>query len=242
MRSAPCLSAPTIANLVRDIMGASDRIILLHATPVAMAPVTQAFAKVWPEAETVNLLDDSLSADRAGQAELSETLTNRFVAFGHYAYTIGAAGILATCSAFGPPLDKLAAELPVPVLKPNEAMFLAAIERGDRIGMLATFAPAVATMRDEFHAFTSQAGSRATLDVILVEGAIDRLKQGDAEGHNRLVAAKASLFAGHDAIMLAHFSTARAADLVGAAVDVPVLAAPESAVLRIKHLIESKER
>lgn len=223
-------------------MSKSDRIVLLHATPVAMAPVMEAFAKIWPGAEKVNLLDDSLSIDRAGQDELSDGLANRFVAFGHYAYSIGAIGILATCSAFGPPLDRLAAELPVPVLKPNEAMFRAAILRGNRIGMLATFAPAVATMRDEFNAFVAEVGSSATLDVIVVEDAIKHLMQGDAETHNRLVAAQASRFTGYDAIMLAHFSTARAADLVQAAVDIPVLAAPESAVLRMKQLIESKER
>jgi hypothetical protein len=153
----------------------SDRIVLLHATPVAMAPVMQAFSKLWPEADTVNLLDDSLSIDRAGQDALGDALADRFVAFGHYAYSTGAAGILATCSAFGPPLDRLAAELPIPVLKPNEAMFRAAIARGSRIGMLATFAPAVSTMRDEFDAFVAEAGSGATLDVIVVEGAIERL-------------------------------------------------------------------
>jgi aspartate/glutamate racemase len=223
-------------------MSKPDRIILLHATPVAMAPVKEAFARIWPEAETINLLDDSLSIDRAGQDGLSDALAERFVAFGHYAYSVGAEGILATCSAFGPPLDRLAAELPVPVLKPNEAMFRAAIARGNRIGMLATFAPAVTTMRGEFDAFVAETGSAATLDVIIVDEAIERLRQGDAETHNRLVAAQASRFAGYDAVMLAHFSTARAADLVQAAIDVPVLAAPESAVLRMKQLIESKER
>jgi aspartate/glutamate racemase len=223
-------------------MTKSDRIVLLHATPVAMAPVMEAFARNWPDAETINLLDDSLSIDRAGQDELSDALAIRFVAFGHYAYRIGAGGILATCSAFGPPLDRLAVELPVPVLKPNEAMFRAAIARGNRIGMLATFAPAVATMRDEFDAFVTEVGSSATLEVFVVEDAIERLRQGDAEAHNTLVAAQASRFAGYDAIMLAHFSTARASDLVQAAVDVPVLAAPESAVLRMKQLIEGKER
>jgi hypothetical protein len=223
-------------------MSEHDRIVLLHATPVAMMPVREAFAKVWPNAETINLLDDSLSIERVGQGELSDALANRFVAFGRYAYSIGARGILATCSAFGPPLDRLAAELPVPVLKPNDAMFRAAIARGNRIGMLATFAPAVATMRDEFDAFVAETGATATLDVIVVEDAIERLRQGDAETHNRLVAAQASRFADYDALMLAHFSTVRAADLVQAAVDVPVLAAPESAVLRMKQLIESKER
>ncbi len=219
----------------------SRRIVLLHATPVAMAPIQEAFARNWSEAEIINLLDDGLSIDRAKQQDLSTDLVARFLEFGRYAHRMGADGVLATCSAFGPALDLLTAELPVPVLKPNEAMFRAAIACGQRIGMLATFLPAVATMRDEFDAFVAETGSAATLDVIVVDNAIEYLRAGDADTHNRLVAAEASRFRDYDAIMLAHFSTARAVDLVRKAVDIPVLAAPDSAVLRMKHMIESKE-
>src|ERR1700733_14885635 len=114
----------------------NPRIVLLHATPVAMQPVQTAFAKLWPEAETINLLDDGLSIDRAREDDLSESLINRFVDFGQYGHRMGADGILITCSAFGPAIDKLATTVPVPVLKPNEAMFQAAIAQGSRIGML----------------------------------------------------------------------------------------------------------
>ena len=44
-------------------------------------------------------------------------------------------------------------------------------------------------------------------------------------------------FADHDAVMLAHFSTSRAADSVRSEVGVPVLAAPEAAVTRMKTLV-----
>ena len=109
----------------------ATRIVLLHATPIAMQPVQTAFAERWPEAEVVNLLDDGLTIDRAREGDaLSEALTRRFVDFGRYGHGMGAAGILVTCSAFGPAIDRLAEAVPVPVLKPNEAMFRAAIARG----------------------------------------------------------------------------------------------------------------
>ena len=117
----------------------TSRIVLLHATPVAMQPIHSAFAEVWSEAQTINLLDDGLTIDRARENELSESLMERFVRFGRYGYDMGADAILITCSAFGPAIDRLAAELPVPVLKPNEAMFQAAVSYGLRIGMLTTF-------------------------------------------------------------------------------------------------------
>jgi Asp/Glu/hydantoin racemase len=213
------------------------RIVLLHATPVAMAPIQAAFAARWPEAEIVNLLDDGLSIDRAREADLSERMIDRFVDFGRYGHRMGADGILVTCSAFGPAIERLADSLPVPVLKPNEAMFQAALAQGRRIGMLATFAPAIGTMTDEFEEFVSRGGHPATLKTVLVPDAMAALREGDAETHNRLVAARAPDLVDQDVLMLAHFSTSRAAQAVRAAVGIPVLTAPEAAVDSIRALI-----
>lgn len=219
-------------------MNMAPRIVLLHATPVAMQPVQTAFAELWPEAETVNLLDDGLSIDRAREDDMSETLIERFVTLGLYAYRIGADGILITCSAFGPAIDRLAGSVPVPVVKPNEAMFREALAKGGRIGMLATFAPSVSTMTDEFDSFLAGSEQKATLTTIVADHAIDLLRKGDVETHNRLVAARAPEFDGFDAIMLAHFSTSRAADAVKAVTRVPVLTAPHAAVERMRGLVK----
>ncbi|OYU87843.1 MAG: arylsulfatase [Bradyrhizobiaceae bacterium PARB1] len=216
---------------------ASPRIVLLHATPVAMEPIRNAFAQRWSAAETINLLDDGLSIDRAREADLSEAMIDRFVSFGRYAHRTGADGILITCSAFGPAIDRLIAELPIPVLKPNEAMFRAAISQGKNIGMLATFAPAVVTMTEEFDDFVREGSATASLTTIVVDRAMDLLRQGDASSHNELVAARAPELQKADAIMLAHFSTSRAAEAVRKAVDVPVLTAPDAAVDLMKTLI-----
>ena len=213
------------------------RIVLLHATPVAMAPIHSAFSEVWPEAEIINLLDDGLSIDRAREPELSKSMIDRFVRFGRYGYDMAAEGILVTCSAFGPAIDQLAESLPIPVLKPNEAMFHEAVVQGKNIGMLATFGPSIETMTQEFDDYVAEHALSATLTTILVEDAIDLLRKGDAESHNRLVAARAKELAHCDVIMLAHFSTSRAAESVRQQVSIPVLTAPHAAVKRLKASI-----
>ena len=218
-------------------MSKKPRVVLLHGTPVAMEPIQRAFATRWPQAEVVNLLDDSLSVDRAKNHDLTPRMFERFVELGGYAHRIGAEAILVTCSAFGPAIERMARELPVPVLKPNEAMFREAIGRGRRIGMLATFAPSVLTMTEEFEQFVGEAGAKATLETIVVEGAMDALRKGDAVRHNALIAARAPELAHCDAIMLAHFSTSRALADVIAAVRTPVLTAPDAAVDRIRAAI-----
>ena len=218
-------------------MSNKPRIVLLHGTPVAVEPIQRAFATRWPEAEAIDLLDASLSIDRAKDHELTPRMFERFIELGSYAHRIGAGAILVTCSAFGPAIERMARELPVPVLKPNEAMFREAIGRGRRIGMLATFAPSVLTMTEEFEQFVAEAGAHATLETIVVEGAMDALRKGDAERHNALIAARAPELAHCDAIMLAHFSTSQALAAVGAAVKTPVLTAPDAAVDRIRAAI-----
>jgi glutamate racemase len=218
------------------------RIVLLHATPVAMDPIAQAMSDCWPEAQAINLLDDGLSLDRAQEgATLSPELITRFVELGAYAVgPMRADGILATCSAFGPALDRLRDDLPIPVVKPNEPMFRAAIAAGERIVMLATFAPAVASMEDEFRALSAELGSRAQLKCRVVPGAIEALRAHDAETHNRLVATAAAEIQDADAIMLAHFSTSRALEAVRRVTHLPVFAAPEAAVNSIRKLVEAR--
>lgn len=218
-------------------MSQKPRIVLLHGTPVAVEPIQRSFAARWPEAEIVNLLDDSLSVDRAKDHDLTPRMFERFVELGNYAHRLGARAILVTCSAFGPAIERMTRELPVPVLKPNEAMFREAIGKGRKIGMLATFAPSLITMTDEFDQFVQETGSQATLRTIVVEGAMDALRKGDAARHNQLIAARAPELADCDAIMLAHFSTSRAAADVSATVRVPILTAPDAAVDRIKAVV-----
>ena len=127
------------------------RIALIHALRHSPPPVEAAFARLWPEATLMNLLDDSLSADLARDGALTPRMTERFLPLARYAAGTGAAGILFTCSAFGPCIEAVARDLaPMPVLKPNEAMIEEAAAVGGTIGLLATFAQTLDTMPPEF--------------------------------------------------------------------------------------------
>jgi aspartate/glutamate racemase len=209
------------------------RIALIHALRHSPPPVEAAFARLWPEATLMNLLDDSLSADLARDGALTPRMTERFLALARYAAGTGAAGILFTCSAFGPCIEAVAADLaPMPVLKPNEAMIEDAAATGGTIGLLATFGPTLDTMPPEF-----PAGVRVVPK--LAEGALAALDRGDAEEHDRSAAeaARGLAAAGCGAIALAQFSLARAAPAVAAATGLPVLTTPDSAVRKLRRVL-----
>lgn len=207
------------------------RIALIHALRHSPPPIEAAFARLWPEATLMNLLDDSLSADLARDGRLTEAMTGRFLALARYAQETGAAGILFTCSAFGPCIQAVQREFsPMPVLKPNEAMIEEAVGVGSRIGLLASFGPTLTSMPPEFP---------ETLAVVarLAEGALAALDRGDGPEHDRLAALAAGDLADCDAIALAQFSLARAAPAVAAATGKPVLTTPDSAVRKLKRLL-----
>jgi len=207
------------------------RIALIHALKHSLAPIAASFERLWPDAELMNLLDDSLSADLARDGRLTEAMTARFLSLGRYAAGTGASGILFTCSAFGPCIEAVArAHAPMPVLRPNEAMIEQAVARGRRIGLLSTFAPTLASMPREFP---------ADVEIVpkLAAGALSALDRGDRASHDRLVADASKELRDCDVIALAQYSMAPAAAMVADATARPVLTTPDSAVEKLKRLL-----
>ena len=216
------------------------RIALIHAVRVAMDPIAAAFARGWPEAETVNLLDDGLSRDLERRGTLEGPMTERIGALAAYASGLGADGILYTCSAFGSAIEKARAGSRIPVLKPNEAMLEAALDAGRRIALVATFAPTIPSMTGELQALARDRGVDVAITPLFVPGAMQALDAGDGATHDRLIADAVGPLAGHDAVLLAQFSMARAASAVAAAIGGIVLTSPETAVAKIRRLVEAR--
>lgn len=216
----------------------APRIALIHATDVAIRPIQAAFASLWPIAHTTNLLDDSLAADLSTAGHLTDAITLRFVSLARYVHNAGADGVLFTCSAFGPAIEAARRAVPVPVLKPNEAMLEDAIDAGQRIGLLATFTPSITSVHAELQALADSRGLRIEIKEKAVARALDALHAGDAAEHDALIADAAKELSDCDVIVLTQFSMERAAVHVAAALPVTrVLSSPASAVTRLKQLL-----
>jgi hypothetical protein len=180
----------------------------------------------------MNLLDDSLSADLARDGTLTPAMTGRFLALGAYAVDNGAAAILFTCSAFGPCIDAVKQAHPaLPVLKPNEAMIDEAMNAGGTIGLMATFAPTLASMPGEFP-------MEAKLHLKLIDGALAALDAGDGAAHDALAVQAAKELTDCDTIALAQFSLARAAQAITEATGRRVLTTPHSAVRKLRLMLQ----
>ena len=212
------------------------RIALIHALAHSVVPINDALARDWPEAQRMNLVDDSLSADLAAHGGvLDAAMHERFQTLAAYAVGTGAQGILFTCSAFGSCIEAVARrQAPRPVLKPNEAMVAQAValgvKLGGRIGLLASFAPTLQSMPPEFPPGTA-------LDCELAADAMDALNRGDTQTHDAAVVAAALRLQqrGASCIALAQFSLARSAQAVRSATGLTVLTTVDSAVAELRR-------
>jgi Asp/Glu/Hydantoin racemase len=208
------------------------RIALIHALRHSPPPIEEAFHRLWRQATLMNLLDDSLSADLERDGHITERMTQRFKVLTQYAIATGADGVLFTCSAFGSCIEAARAEAGGrPVLKPNEAMIEEAAALGGSVGLLATFAPTLASMPSEFP-------RDVRLKTALASGALDALNRGNASMHDALAVKAALELKDCDVIALAQFSLARAAPAIAAATGKTVLTTPDSAVRKIRKMCE----
>ncbi|RAI71911.1 arylsulfatase [Pseudomonas fluorescens] len=217
----------------------APRIYLIHATPVAIAPITEAFTRLWPEAKLANLLEDSLSSDLAEAGELTSALNERFLKLATYAAESGADAILFTCSAFGDAIDLCKRSLSIPVLKPNEAMIEEAIQRTQRITILATFKPAITSMTEEFESYARQLGVEIELDTRVCPEAFDELRRGNTDRHDALIVDSARAPTSSELLCFAQFSMTSAAQLASQASGLSVLTTPDSAVLKLRNLLNA---
>ncbi|MDP1538130.1 MAG: aspartate/glutamate racemase family protein [Burkholderiales bacterium] len=215
------------------------RIALIHATPLAIDPIVAAFGRLWPEARTTNLLDDSLSADLAAEGRLTEHMIGRFLTLARYVHDCGADAILFTCSAFGPAIEATAAAMPIPVLKPNEAMLDAALAAGTRVGLVATFAPSIPALKAELEVMARAKQQSVTVTTRTLPDALAALQSGDAGTHDRLIAQAAAELMPCDALVLGQFSMASAARLIPAQTGCRVLTSPDSAVIRLRETLHA---
>ncbi|MCE2981422.1 MAG: aspartate/glutamate racemase family protein, partial [Betaproteobacteria bacterium] len=170
------------------------RIGLIHATPLAVAPINDALRAGLPGAQPMNLLDDSLAFDRAAPGGMEVDFAPRFRTLADYCIAQKVDGIIYTCSAFGEAIDAVRRNAPLPMLKPNEAMVEEALACGQPIVVLATFAPSIPSIEVDFREAVGGDGRMPELIGVHVPDAQRLLGEGDAAAHDRLIAEAAARY------------------------------------------------
>ena len=218
-------------------MSTTPRIFLVHAVDVSMAPASNSFKKLWPEASIVNLLDESLAIDMLADGKMTPRMVERFARLGQYCVDAGADAILFTCSAVGEAINNLKTLQRIPILTPNQALFEELLQIGGKAAMLTTFTPSVQALRSELSDMAANLGLKPDVHSFMVEGALDELLAQRGHEHDRLIAQRVNGLSEYPTIVLGQFSMAQAALHPEIKSSARILTTPDCAVRKLKGLL-----
>ena len=143
--------------------------------------------------------------------------------------------LVVTCSSLTPYVLELAPQISKKVITIDCAMCRKAAEEGNRILVLATAPTTVKPTMDRIQMELEKLGKKAYLVSSLRTDAMDALKKGEEEEHNRILAEEASGFSDIDVVVLAQASMAIAKKSVEEKGNWKVLTSPESCIGEIKE-------
>ena len=215
------------------------RIVLVHAYLHSMAPIDAVFKAAWPEAQTLNLVDEMLYADVPSDGALSEALYERVLTLLRHCENSGADGVVFTGSTFGPAVERARRLVKVPVLKADEATGDAAVAAGERILLVCTQKRAMAVVRPGLDAAAVRANSPRHIIELWVDGAKDAMAAGGLDAHDRLIAERIKGAGDFDVILLGQISMDGARKHLQPGLAQKVITSSEAAVKRMQYLLSS---
>ncbi len=214
------------------------RILLVHAYLPSIAPIAEAFAALWPQAQVLNILDESLYADVTPEGVMGEDVPARVVTLLRHAEKSRADGIVFTGSTFGPAVDLAKKELAIPVLKADEAMAEKIVAEASHPLIVCTARRALPVIRANVEAKAAERGKAPVIAELWVAGAKDAIVAGDNATHDELIAAAIRENAGYDMIAFGQVSMVPARRLLPADIAARVVTSAEASVGRMRQLVE----
>lgn len=216
-------------------------IACIHTVYNVIEPFTRQLREGLPgDVRIHTLYDDFLLTDASPAGH------NKFTSVNHQRLRLdmqaqaltGADVIVVSCSTLSPSVRLLRSEFNVPVVAIDDAMVHEAVQRGTKIGMIATASSTVNPSSSALRAAAAAVGKEIDLKVCCNEEAIQALKAGDKTAHNRLVLEMSDRMKDRDIIVLAQASMADLEQTVEKHTGVPTLSSPSRCVAQLRKLLE----
>lgn len=218
----------------------TDLLVLVHTVPPLIEVFKGLAADLLPGVRVLHVLDEPLLERVRQRGHLAEEDALRLGTHVQEAARIGAAAVLVTCSTVSPCVDTMQQQAEIPVLRIDEVMIREAIVQGRRIGVIATNRTTLEPTRQLLLAEAARTGRQVDVEMVMVEGALPALLNGDGATHDRLVRqAVLALAERTDVVVLAQASIARVVPLLGPdALGIHVLSSPHLALHQVAQLLK----
>nr|WP_281355238.1 aspartate/glutamate racemase family protein [Anaerotalea alkaliphila] len=194
-----------------------------------------------PDIEVHNVLDEYIVKSVTRHGGYAEEDVQRLAALLKLAEGTGADRIIATCSTLSMQIDALRERIGKPVMKIDEPMLVKAVELGGRITVMATAQSTLGPTMEQLGRIARHLGKKVEVGTVHVENALDRLRENDKDGHDRLVLEAFEKLDDPDVVVLAQASMAHMKEILEGMGDRPVLASPQMLIEHLADLMEGEK-
>jgi Asp/Glu/hydantoin racemase len=212
------------------------KIAFIHTSPAAIGPLMQFYSAAAPELEITNLLDDGLL--RLLAAQQRATAQQRLAQMiGAARETYGVELAMITCSSVSLEMvAELRAEFALPILKIDYPLAQQAVRAGRRIGLAATFAPAVEPTSKLLAVAAAEAQTGIELVQEVVPEAYQALLANDHARHDQLLLGALERLEqqGAAVIVLAQVSMSRILPQLEGRIRTPVLSSLQTSLAAVR--------
>lgn len=218
----------------------SKTIVLIHNSQVIINVVQKMFERVYPEANLINIMDESLLRDIKEKGGIDHLGVRRICRYTLCAEDLGAEAVLMTCSSLCEAVDVARPLVKIPVFKINEPMAEEAVKAGNKIVVMGTLKSVLVPTVSLIRCKARETGKEVDVKEALCTAAFEALIGGDAQRHDDLLITEVEKAAEKaDVIVFAQGSMSRLVPEARKRVNIPVLECLESGVRQIKDYFES---
>ena len=212
---------------------------IIHTTPATVEPLKALAAELLPGTDVVNIVDDSILPQLARNGGDTSAVTSRLVNYAQIAESVGADVILEACSSVGEVVADMVKAVHIPVVRIDDAMAEAAVQRATRIGVAATLPTTLNPTMRLIQSKSDAMGKQIEIETVLAESAYRKLMAGDREGHDAdLAQVLLALAQTVDVVVLAQASMARVLPSLPPSAQDKVLTSPRMGMAAVQVVLQ----
>ena len=219
----------------------APRVALVSSTRAVFGPMEAAFREVFPEAQILHLLDETLIEDFRREGGLSPHSRHKALQMALTAQEAGVDGILVTCSTLSPSVDDFRPFLKIPVVKIDEPVIEEVVRKAEKIGLLATAETVLKSVEPLVMKKAREFGRKISVRRF-IKSDVWPLMQKDSAAFYRAIAEAATEAAKEcQAVILTQVSIAPGRDYVEEKERNKIYASPTYAVQALRRILSNSE-
>lgn len=213
------------------------QVALISSTKAVFGPMEAAFAEIFPEAQIMHILDETLLEDFRQEGGLSPNTRAKALQMALTAQKAGVDGLLFTCSTLSPAVDDLRPFISLPMVKIDEPVISYLVQNYKDIALLATAETVLKSVEGQIKKICERFNRQISWRSFIKTDVWPLLKINPEEFYKNMGEYASQLAEQHHAVLLTQVSIAPAREFASEKNKPKIFASPSFAVRALREVL-----